>query len=71
MLNWGESYTPKSIRDGLIKLLSIFGTNYMSKNVRKSLLDWIEFINANKTISTNIENLHAIYSVVDAIKRYF
>ena len=71
MLNWGESYTPISIRDGLVKLLSFFGTNYMSRDVRKSLLDWIEFIDNNKIIPTNIKKLRAIYSVVDAIKRYF
>jgi len=71
MLNWSESYTPKSIHDGLIKLLSIFGTSCISRNVRKSLLDWIEFINTNRNIPTNIKKLHAIYSIADAIKGYF
>ena len=71
MLNWGESYTPVSIRDSLVKLLSIFGPSCVSKDVKKSLLDWIKFIDANKIIPTNIKKLHAIYSVVDTIKNYF
>ena len=70
LLNWTQSYTPNNIHGGLIKLLSTFGNKCMSERSRKSLDEWINFIDSNKLVETDFTQLLSFYSVVDIVKNY-
>ena len=42
----------------------------MSECSRRSLNEWIEFIDSNKFIGTDFTQLLALYSVIDSLKSY-
>ena len=42
----------------------------MSESSRKSLDEWINFIDSNKLMDTDFTQLLSFYSVVDTVKNY-
>ena len=70
LLTWTQSYTPNSIHGILVKLLSAFGIDCMFEHTKKSLIDWIEFVDSNRLMQTDFEQILSFYKVVDTLKGF-